>query len=58
MSAADAPVKAPKVPMVQRNLRVPLTIWNAAAQKAAAEDPPRGVSDVVRDLLTQYVQPS
>lgn len=49
-------VKAPKVPMVQRNLRVPLDLWDRAAAKAAAEQPPRAVSDVVRDLLTRYVR--
>lgn len=47
---------APKVPMVQRNLRVPLDLWDAAASKGAQEDPPRAVSDVVRDALAAYVK--
>lgn len=55
MSKSPA-VKAPKVPMVQRNLRVSAELWNAAAAKGAAEVPPRGVSDVVRDALTAYVK--
>lgn len=45
--------RQPKEPMVQRNLRVPLTLWSAAAEKAEREE--RGVSDVVRELLTAYV---
>lgn len=54
MSAATK--RPPKEPMVQRNLRVPLALWNAAAEKGATEDPPRAVSDVVRDLLGSYVR--
>lgn len=54
---ADTTTEA-KVPMVQRNLRVPLDLWDAAAAKGRDEDPPRGVSDVVRDLLTDYVAES
>lgn len=47
--------RAPKEPMVQRNLRVPSALWDAAAEKGASEDPPRGISDIVRDLLAAYV---
>lgn len=48
-----APAPA-KVPMVMRTLRVPEELWNAAAEKAASEDPPRGVTELVRDLLDLY----
>lgn len=42
--------------MVSRTLRVPLALWDGAAAKGAAEDPPRAVSDVVRDLLAEYLR--
>ena len=48
------PASATKVPMVMRTLRVPEKLWNEAAEKAAAEDPPRGVTELVRDLLELY----
>lgn len=50
---ATAPTKEP---MVQRNVRVPLDLWDAAAAKGAQEQPPRGISDIVRDQLTSYVE--
>lgn len=53
-----APVKikpAAREPMMQRNLRVPVGLWDAAAAKGGAETPSRGISDVVRDLLREYV---
>lgn len=57
MSApVEAPKKERKVPMVARTLRVPRDLWDAAATAAAAEDPPRAVSDVVRDGLAAYVE--
>lgn len=52
----SSPAKAVKVPMVLRTLRVPVELWDAAAKKAAAEEPPRAVSDVVRDQLVAYVK--
>lgn len=53
----QAPAAKPaKTPMVMRTLRVPEEVWNAAAAKGAAEDPPRGISDIVRDLLTAYAR--
>lgn len=56
MSAAVAEKRPRKEPMVQRNLRVPLSLWDAAAELAAQEDPPRAVSDVVRAELARYVK--
>lgn len=53
--STDAAPTPRKTPMVQRNLRVPRDLWDTAAAKAAKEDPPRAVSDVVRDLLSSYV---
>lgn len=41
-------------PMSLRTLRVPRELWDAAATKAASEDPPRGVTELVRDLLELY----
>lgn len=54
MTAPVKPAKGRKEPMVQRNLRVKVAAWDEAAQHGAAEDPPRGVSDIVRDLLDGY----
>lgn len=45
---------ATKVPMVLRTLRVPEELWTAATEKAAAEDPARGITELVRDLLECY----
>lgn len=54
-TATDRPKRPAKEPMVQRNLRVPRVLWDGAAEKGEREDPPRGVSDIVRDLLAEYV---
>jgi hypothetical protein len=51
----DTATAPAKVPMVQRNVRVPLDLWDGAAAKGAQEDPPRGISDIVRDQLAEYV---
>lgn len=39
--------------MVMRSLRVPLDLWERAKAKADAED--LNISDVVRDLLREWV---
>lgn len=56
MTTSDTTEKPAKVPMVVRNLRIPRDLWDAAAAKGASEDPPRRISDVVRDHLTDYVE--
>lgn len=40
--------------MVMRSLRVPLDLWNEARAKADDED--KNISDVVRDLLAEWVK--
>lgn len=50
-SASVTPVAKPK--MVMRSLRVPEKLWDAAKAKAEAQD--LNVSDVVRELLSDWV---
>ena len=47
-----APVGKPN--MVMRSLRVPLDLWDQAKAKADAED--KNISDVVRELLAEWVK--
>lgn len=54
MNPPTSPAAAAKTPMVLRTLRVPSELWTDAAEKAATEDPPRGVTELVRDLLECY----
>lgn len=49
------PAEPAREVMVQRNLRVPLGLWDAGKAKAGAETPPRDISTLVRDLLSGYV---
>jgi hypothetical protein len=39
--------------MVMRSIRVPFKLWEKAKAKADAQE--LGISDVVRELLEQYV---
>lgn len=50
----EDPPAGPEI-MVIRNLRVHRDLWDAAAKKGKEENPPRGVSRIVRDLLASYV---
>lgn len=50
---SDTVTRVPKPKMVMRSLRVPEKLWDAAKSKADAED--MNISDVVRDLLTKWV---
>lgn len=54
MTPPDAPAVPDTEPMVSRNLRTPRDLWNEAAAKAQQEDPPRGITVLVRDLLECY----
>lgn len=45
-----------KKPMVMRSVRVPLKLWEDAKARADAEE--RDISEVVRDLLRDYVDQS
>lgn len=51
-SASVSPVGKPN--MVMRSLRVPLELWERA--KAKADDTDQNISDVVRDLLEEWVK--
>ncbi|MEO5664031.1 MAG: hypothetical protein ABIR39_12175 [Nocardioides sp.] len=43
-----------KPKMVMRSLRVPESLWERAKDKADGED--KNISDVVRELLTEWVE--
>lgn len=43
-----------KPPMVMRNVRVPLKLWEAA--KAKADEQGENISDVIREALERYVR--
>lgn len=51
-SATVTPVAKPK--MVMRSLRVPEKLWNDAKAKADEQD--LNISDVVRELLAEWVE--
>lgn len=60
---APAPVLTPttvddmgKKPMVMRSIRVPLKLWEAAKARADAEE--KDISEVVRELIANYVEES
>lgn len=54
VNTSDTVPPVGKPNMVMRSLRVPLDLWNDAKAKADAED--KNISDVVRDLLADWVK--
>ena len=40
----------------QHSIRIPAVLWDAAQKKAATEQPPRNVSDVIRELLAEWIR--
>lgn len=54
VNTTDTVEAVPKQPMVMRSIRVPLRLWEAA--KALADERDESISDVVRELLEEYVR--